>query len=205
MEESEKTAFNGDLKKHLTITIDAKNYDFVRKKRGIASNLVNEVLNGLRITTDNTDNPNGVQFGLRMSKYGRFEWTRWDSNPRPPACKALKRNGLNLENGAQIEEIENFEPLGENAEFQKYPVTIEGREIRGAPGVSIGAFIADKEKRFSDYCKDTGTSGDVTRKAYFKALSKLDHILIPSDLIGLTLTKTESRALHKFYNFVGCD
>jgi len=62
-----------------------------------------------------------------------------------------------------------------------------------------------KEDRYLRYCEDTGTHYEPSRKEYLSVLMKMDDIYIPSDLVGRTLTTTQSKALMKFYGFVETD
>ena len=79
------------LKKRIHLNVSPEIYEFVKQKGLNASRFVENALNKLRIGLGDNFNTNSedlVLISQNNPEKGSKQWTRWDSNPRPPACKA---------------------------------------------------------------------------------------------------------------------
>ena len=121
------------------------------------------------------------------------EWSRRDSDPCSPACKAVRNLGSDLENKPDSADSENFSTHARRG------------DLRGDPYMSIGEFMQDKREKFLTFCLNTkpATTDKGTREGYYNKLVGMTDIYTPEDVAKLgTTTKTVLRALSKFHAFV---
>lgn len=182
----------------MNITVSRDIYEWIVKKRGFASQIAEKAYFGLKsvmegngcvdIYVGGLDTP---ILGFKSENNPKNEWSRRDSDPRPPACKAFASS-------ADIMEIAPESDCSGNPENFSTPA-------RGEPYMSIGDWMADKEEKFLNFCLHTrpATTHKQTREGYYRALAGMTGIYTPEDVAALgTTTKTVLRALSKFHAFV---